>query len=59
MSKADTPAHAPSAEEIFIWFNSWLEEPLTGREKTLVRETIYAVDHPNDVEAAKARARLA
>ena len=38
-----------TAERIERWFNRWLAEPISDRERVIIAETIYALQHPNDV----------
>jgi hypothetical protein len=43
----------PSPEAIFHWFDAWLEDRLNDREKTIIREVFYCLDHPEDVTRMK------
>lgn len=40
----------PNWEAIYRWFNHWLKEPLTEREKILVRVTNHCFQYPQDYE---------
>ena len=48
----------PTAGEVFVWFNSWLKEPLNERDKTIIREVFHCIDYPDDVARANGRASL-
>jgi hypothetical protein len=36
-------------KQIELWFNRWLDEPISDRERVIIAETIYALQHPKDL----------
>lgn len=41
---------APTIDEIVVWFDGWLKEPISERERTIISETInHALRYPADV----------
>lgn len=49
----------PTVDEIVTWFNAWLKEPISSRERVIISEVVNHVQkHPQDVFKAVAdRAR--
>lgn len=53
--RAADDAGRPSLEEIFVWFDEWLEDRLNEREKTIIREVVYCLDRPAEFAQIKGR----
>lgn len=42
---------------IEVWFNAWLREPITARERVIIAHTRYAIQAPDDVKRANERSK--
>jgi hypothetical protein len=49
----------PSVDEIIVWFNAWLKEPISERERVIINEVVnHAMKHPADLRRAMVAADL-
>lgn len=41
---------SPDFDGITLWFDEWLKEPLSDREKAIIREAYYCFEYPQATE---------
>jgi hypothetical protein len=43
-------------EQLYAWFNTWIKDGLSDRDKVIIGETIWALNNPGDIKRSYVQA---